>query len=418
MKKANLISVPTLVESPFIIATIGGYTFGSFMGGEHSFDGMHQNVNFPNYMKSMSTVKVNGTVNTYTLTFNYKVAYGDDPNKLDKVFSRATKDRKITLSYGDWNSPSHIYKEETGIITNITSSLNMSNSSIEYVVKCTSDAIGLTATPHTFPAKNDKPSNVIKELLTDPKYGMQQVFTGMQDLNKVLGNNLIASNDRVVKLNAQKNVSVLEYLSYLVSSMIDVASDIASGLSNSKYFLTVHDDTTNNMGGTYFSVQEVGGSDGTTSGSTSADTYVLDVNFPSDNFITQFSLNNDQSWAILYEYAQELDTKKYSYRLDSDGKMVTTYAPSLIRSNATGGISAAESSWWSLMTSFPIQATLTLKGLTRPSMLMTYVKLNVWFPGGVKHISSGLYIITKQEDNLNSSGFKTTLTLTRVGGDS
>lgn len=28
MKTANLVSVPTLVESPFVIVTIGNYTFG------------------------------------------------------------------------------------------------------------------------------------------------------------------------------------------------------------------------------------------------------------------------------------------------------------------------------------------------------------------------------------------------------
>lgn len=414
MKKANLVSVPTLVESPFIIATIGGYTFGSFTSDNWSKLGEHQNVDFPNYMKSMSIAKVNGTVNTYTLCFSYQVSYGDDPNKLDKIFSSATKDRKITLSYGDWNSPAHIYKEETGIITNVTSSLDMSSSSIEYTVKCTSDAIGLTAVPHTFPAREDKPSNVIKDLLVNPRYGMQKVFTGMQDANKVLGNNLIASNDKVVKLNAQRGVSVLEYLGYLVNSMTDVASTSNDGISDSKYFLSIHDDTTNDMGGTYFEVSEMGGTNGD---SVSADTYVLDVNFPTDNFITQFSLNNDQSWSILYEYANELDTHKYSYKLNNEGKLVTTYSPSLLRSSRTGEISAAESSWWSLMTSFPVQATLTIKGLTRPSLLMTYVKLNVWFHGGMKHISSGLYIITRQEDSLSSAGFKTTLTLTRVGGD-
>ena len=69
------------------------------------------------------------------------------------------------------------------------------------------------------------------------------------------------------------------------------------------------------------------------------------------------------------------------------------------------------------MTSFPIEATITLKGLTRPSILMTYVKLNVWFAGGVKHVSSGTYIITKQVDKIDSSGYTTTLTLLRVGGE-
>ena len=69
------------------------------------------------------------------------------------------------------------------------------------------------------------------------------------------------------------------------------------------------------------------------------------------------------------------------------------------------------------MTEFPVEATLTIKGLTRPSMLMTYVKLNVLFAGGVKHISSGMYIITKQVDSISNAGYTTTLTLLRVGGD-
>ena len=416
MTKANLVSIPTLVESPFIIATIGGYTFGSFTNDSYSQAGLHTNVDFPNYMKSLSITKVNGTVNSYTLSFSYQVAYGDDPNKLDKIFSRATVDRKIVLSYGDWNSPSYIYKEETGIITNITSSLNMSSSSIEYTLKCTSDAIGLTSTSFSFPSREAKPSDVLMEMVQNCRYGLSEVFTGMKDAASVLSNGLVASNDKKVKLAAQKNVTPLEYMNYLVNSMIDVNSKSDSELTDSKYFLTIHDDTSNEMGGTYFKVSEVGGSASTNS--LSADTYELDINYPSDSFVTQFSLMNDQSWAILYEYSQEVKNQTYSYSINNDGKLVATYAPSLVRSGATGGVSASESTWWSMMTGFPIQATLTIKGLTRPSILMSYVKLNVWFHGGVKHISSGLYIITKQEDKLDSSGYKTTLTLLRVGEDS
>jgi hypothetical protein len=47
---------------------------------------------------------------------------------------------------------------------------------------------------------------------------------------------------------------------------------------------------------------------------------------------------------------------------------------------------------------------------------MTHVKLNVYF-FGKKHIASGLYIITKQVDQVDTSGFRTTLTLTRVDSD-
>lgn len=48
---------------------------------------------------------------------------------------------------------------------------------------------------------------------------------------------------------------------------------------------------------------------------------------------------------------------------------------------------------------------------------MQYLRLNVIFPGGNKHIASGLYIVTKQVDDISSSGYKTTLSLTKIGGD-
>ena len=49
---------------------------------------------------------------------------------------------------------------------------------------------------------------------------------------------------------------------------------------------------------------------------------------------------------------------------------------------------------------------------------MTHLRLNVIFPGGHKHISSGLYIVTKQQDMIDGSGYRTTLSLTKISGDS
>ena len=409
----SLTSIPTLVESPFIIAEIGGVTFGSFNGNIGN-NGLGSNVTYPNFMKSMTINKVNGTVNTYVLNFSHQVRPGDDPNLLDKIFSKASKDRRIVLKYGDWNAPNYIYKEEQGIITNVTSSLNMNNACIDYSVQCTSDALSLTATTHNFPAKEAKPSDVLTNLLKSNKYGLKQVFTGMTNTNKVLSNSLLASNDKKVKLLPQNNVNVLSYMNYLVDSMINQKNTEDSVTTDSKYCLSVHDDYTNNLGGTYFKVTEIGPNVTTTNGT---DTYEIDINYPGDNFVTQFSLNNDQSWAILYEFDQDLKQEQYSYSLGNDGKIITTYAPTLVKSPKTNTYSAAKSSWWTKMTQFPIQASLTIKGLIRPSILMTYVKINVMFNGGVKHISSGLYIITQQVDTLDSNGYKTTLSLTRVGGD-
>ena len=411
----SLTSIPTLVESPFIIATIGGYTFGSYSVKGTSYSGVPLNVEYPNYMKSISISKINGTINVYTLNLTYQVAAGQDPNLLDKIFSKAAKDRKIILKYGDWNAPTYIYKEEEAIITNVTSSLNMSDGSIDYTVECTSDAIGLTSTPHSFPSVTDKGSNILLTLLRNQRLGLSQIFTGMTDMSKVLSSNMIADNDKVISLLAQTDVTTLDYMNYVVNSMISSTSN-SVGLANSTYALTIHDDVNNEYGGTYFKVTEVNPS-ASASIKNSTNTYEIDVNYPGDNFVTQFSLTNDQSWSILYEYADQVSSENYTYKINNEGNMITTASPTLLRSARTNTQSPTKTAWWTKMTQFPIEATLTIKGLTRPSILMTYVKINVWFAGGMKHISSGLYIITKQIDQIDESGYKTTLTLLRVGGD-
>jgi len=49
---------------------------------------------------------------------------------------------------------------------------------------------------------------------------------------------------------------------------------------------------------------------------------------------------------------------------------------------------------------------------------MSYVRLNVIFVGGRKHIASGLYLVTQQRDRIDgNSGYKTTLSLTKIAGD-
>ena len=64
-----------------------------------------------------------------------------------------------------------------------------------------------------------KGSDALKEVLFNKKYGMQEVFTGMRSKSNVLGNNLIASDDKVITLNAQTNCSPLDYTNYVVNCM-------------------------------------------------------------------------------------------------------------------------------------------------------------------------------------------------------
>ena len=69
------------------------------------------------------------------------------------------------------------------------------------------------------------------------------------------------------------------------------------------------------------------------------------------------------------------------------------------------------------MVNYPITATLKIKGLIKPAILMSYVYIDARF-FGKQHYASGYYIITKQTDNIDSTGYRTTLSLLKVGGES
>ena len=414
MATIKLNSVPTLVESPFIIVTIGKYTLGSYTGNKTTTSlGMLAQVNFPNFVNSLNITKVNGTVNTYTIGIVYQIAPGDDPNLIDKIFSSVSATRKLSLSYGDWRNPASIYKEETALITNVTSSLDMSASKITYTVQCVSDALSLASAVYDFPAREAKPSDIIKEMIKDVSYGLLSVFKGMVDFQRVLTNGLIASNDKKVKIEARQNMNIIEYLNFLVGAMTPVDSKSEDTIIQAgNYFLAIHDDITNALGGTYFEVKEVKADTKVSN----YDVYEVDVGYPGDNFVTQFNLSNNQQYTILYDYAGKIEQTKYIYSIDNNGQLSTQYAPSIARSKSLYKVTEQNKSWWSKVTQFPIEATLTIKGLTRPSILMSQVRINTVMYGQ-KHISSGLYIITKHQDKLDSNGYTTTLTLLRIGGD-
>jgi hypothetical protein len=406
---SSLLSSTNHVEVPFIIVKIGNYTFGHCEKVYKDKLRTKFELDYPNFLDSLSIVKVNGAVNTYTLTLTYAITQEDDPNFFEKVFSSISNSRTIILQYGDWNSPSFIYKEEEAIITKLTTKATMSRSTIQYVINCTSNSLNLKTAIHRFGARKDKPSNVIRDLLNNKTYGLLDVFPGMRS---AAFENFVACDDKEVQIEAKSDISVFDYISYLVSCMV-FSGDKSKTLKTHCYFWSAYDDISNKYGGTYFKVVKVAAN---TNLSLSYNTYEVDVGYPTDACITDFTVNNDDSWAILYNYAEKVSLPTYSYRIDNSGSVIKEQTNSVIKSTQTHTLNESTRNWWSLMTQFPITATLTMGGLLRPAMLMSYVKVNVYFYGK-KHVSSGLYIITKQEDVINSAGYRTTLSLTRVGGD-
>lgn len=420
----NLLSYPSLVEAPYILVKIGDFVFGQY-SEKRSAGKLYKT--YPNFITALDVMKINGQVNVYTIKMLYQVQYMDDPNFVDKILSSVGYG-KIKISYGDFASPSFIYKEEEAIITKVTTNVDFSSSKIEYTISCTSSALSAQGTNFSFERQpKAKPSDIIYNILKqDEKYHLSQVFPGLTGDNlKKNFRKFIASDDLAVEIPAQQYMDPLSYINYLVSCMIPQEDTVSAATRSATYYMTIHDDSYadySNVGGTYFKVTKIISTYKTLP---TFNTYSVDVGYPGgdhpgENLVMNFSLKDDNSWALLYDYSQSDiggSQANYSYSINNRGQAVRSYSPNITQNARYGKTTPSMKSWWTRMTEFPISATLTIKGLVRAAMLMTYLRVNTYFYGK-KHVSSGLYVITKQEDRIDGSGYRTTLSLTRIAGES
>lgn len=420
----DLLSSPARIQVPWIKVTIGNTTFGVFnrtkdnkLNSELNYGAIY-NVQYPNYINSLNITKINGQINQYTLSLVYPITANDDPNFFDKVLSSASKTRKIIFSYGDMSTPSFSFKDEEAIITSVTQQFDLNSCKISYVIKATSSAILNKASNHTFPGGKMKPSDKIKYVLKSPKFGLLQLFTGMNASNI---DRLIEGDDKEVMVQTKTNISALDYISYLVSCMIPNSTRNNTKADSEIYALTIHDTSTYekinsesnlNINGPYFKVSKISHKQNR------EDVYTINIGFGnSGTIVTGFSLDQDENYSLLYDYSTSLNNENFVQRLDNNGKWQTVWSPSVTSKNDLSMTLPEDVVWWTKMTKYPVKATITVQGLLRPALLMSYIKLNVIFPGGRKHNSSGTYLITQQQDMINSQGYRTTLSLIRISGE-
>lgn len=414
----NLLSSQSRVETPFIKVTIGNYTFG-YMDVAVSRDfnyGLFRKagIRYPNYIKSLDVKKINGSVNQYTLKIVYTITEDDDPNFFEKVFSSISKSREIKFSYGDMSNPTFMFRDEEAFLLDAKPSIDIQASRISYTVSAVSKCILNKVGTYTFPPRLMKPSDRIRELLYEEneKYGLLDVFTGMRNRNVVNRLGLIPNDDMIVYLELKTNISVLDYLSYLVSMMSDNVQD---SLKKSVYLLGYFDGSyvkegVEEINGTYFKVVKA-------QENAQQDAYELDIGYMSaNNPVIAFNADDDQTFALYYDYQKDLNDAGYVTRINNRGEYEEVYAPILSSGNNQYYTREEDKTYWAKVTQFPVKASVTLKGLIRQPVLMSYVRLNILFFGR-KYLYSGLYIITMQQDSISESGFTTTLNLVRVAGD-
>lgn len=331
MKNTNNISLlanPIRVSTPFIKVQIGDYTFGIYQKKESMIrdnSGVYRinDIQYPNYIQSLNIAKINGQVNTYTLVLKYAITSTNDPNFFEKVFSSVSRSRKIVFSYGDLSAPTFMYRNEEAIITNVQNQFDLNNAVIQYNITAVSSSKLATAGACNFPEyRSAKPSTIIKQILrNNSKYGLLDIFTGMRDMDMVEQRGLIASDDIAVPLDAKTNISVLDYLNYLVSNMKRSQTD--KGI----YVFKVVDDTSGDFDGPYFKVIN------STTPTDSVDTYELDIGYPTDNVVVSFTIDNNEAYSILYNYSKNLNTNEYVERIDDNGEIIDVYSPLITSKN-------------------------------------------------------------------------------------
>ena len=423
-ERRSLLSSGARVQVPWIKVTIGNYTFGVYSRvgvekkNDNDFYQSTYHVQYPNFVQSLDITKINGQVNQYTLALSYPVTQTDDPNFFEKVFSSVSKTRKIVFSYGDMSMPTYIYREEEAIITKIQTQFDLRSGVINYTVNAVSSAALNAGSNWTFQGGNFRPSERIKEIFNNTKYGLQKLFTGM---NKSNIDYLIPSDDKQVSIEPKRNISALDYITYLVSCMIPSSFTIPQHAATDIYVLTMHDDTTFDdeyrdtlvEHGSYFKIERVSYK------TNKSDAMQIDIGFGNTGtIVTAFSVSDDENYSLLYDYNDKIEVSPYVKRLDNNGNWIDVWSPGISSSNNYFATRPSDITWWTKVTKYPIKASITVQGLLRPAILMSYVRLNVIFPGGHKHISSGLYLVTQQKDRIDSSGYRTTLSLTKISGDS
>lgn len=391
-----------MVECPFVELDLKGTVVGTL---KNSVD------DYPNHISSLEVEKINGQIHKYSINIIHQIRPGEDPNLFDRILSKARYDR-ISLKYGDYAS-NVIYGDEKIFITDVVMNRDYVSSRISYTIHATSAGSLITSYKLNFPAQNKKPSTVINDMLYNNKETSElllDAFPGMKNKSIVSSQNLIPSDDSYLELDEKLNISPIEYINYLVSCMSNMSNSKDSTIRDSSYYITYENDYDNKMGGAYFNISEV--KPNSVISTYGNNIYEITVGYPDNNFVMEFSVDNQSAWALFYKNSSL--ASEYIYSIDKDGNRVKQYSPNLM--SASNPFNEIQKNWWTSMVHFPINASVTLKGLIKPIMLMDYVIVNVVFYGQ-KHITSGAYVITGQRDTLSGTGFRSTLALTRVGAN-
>lgn len=393
IKTSTLPVIDELVEAPFFEVTINNITFGGYKGKV-----------VPNYVKSLNIKKINNSFNEYNIQLIHQISPGDNPNYIDEILSSVKYDI-ITIKYGNANT-GQIFSDNKALISSVSQHFDFINCNITYNIYATSVGATVAAAKHTFPEYNGKASDKIRDLLWGSKDSdLLKIFPGMANKLEVESKGLIPSNDKNIYLGEQLNTTSLSYLNTLVTSMVSSSTQRGSDINDSIYMFSTSDSTN----GSTFKISEVKNVRALIKNVPFM--YEVNVGYPDDNFVLNFSVNTNFAWPLIYESSKKII--KYDYDLDLYGNLQKQKIPAYYKNEKD---ELGNRNLWTSLTRYPVDATLTVRGLTQNSLLLQYIKINNYMFGS-KRITSGVYIVTEQQDSIGNGVYSTTLSLLRVTGD-
>lgn len=384
--------VSVAVEAPYFEVEMGGMKIG----------GYHNN-KIPNYVKSLTVKKINGSINEYSFILIHQIRPGDNPNYIDNILS-GTGYNYINIKYGNANT-GQIFTDYKAMVTNVSQTFDFTNCNIIYNVSATSIAAATSAQKFNFSEFTGKGSDRIRWLLYESMTDILSIFPGMSNKLKVEQQGLIPTNDSVITMGPETDITSVEYLRKLVGRMTSAVNG-TQDISDSIYMLNISDDLLNDTYGATFKITEV-----KSSLSSVPFMYEVNVGYPDNNFVLDFSVKDNFAWSIAYESSKKII--KYDYEIDSLGNLKKQNIPAYYEGEKD---KLGYRNLWTSLTRFPINATLTVRGLLEDSLLMQYIKINC-IMYGAKRITSGVYIVTEQEDSIGNGIYATKLSLMRVSGD-
>jgi hypothetical protein len=141
-------------------------------------------------------------------------------------------------------------------------------------------------------------------------------------MNKSNIDYLIPSDDKKVNIEPKRNISAIDYITYLVSCMIPGSFTTPQHTSTDIYVLTMHDDTTFDdeyrdtlvEHGSYFKIERVSYK------TNKSDAMQIDIGFGNTGtIVTAFQVTDDENYSLLYDYNEDLELNPYVKRLDNNG---------------------------------------------------------------------------------------------------